>query len=430
MNHEDVDLTPTEEEQSKDTSQAYFAPGTSAQHDQGVLYKGDFQHPNDGTAIAIRRHARALAAHVPVLVKPHSAQVLTDRGRSEPLHFAGVPEAVQAEVGDLTTTSIGRLHPIIHHFVIHKGEDISTRLMRGAVGPLDDPEHIFQARVGIYKSTVIYSVWERDRLDDVTVRELSQVRDIWVPCEQNAEMLLRSGLSKEQVFVVPHPYLPDSPLLHLQRRKPFEQRRFYFIGRWEPRKNPVLLLKTFCEVFSPGDQETLVMKYHGGWQDYPSFDHTVEEIVAQGKWSKEQLLAQVTPIEGFLRADQIVKLHFENNIYVGPSSGEAFCLPAFEAKLAGNRVIHTPYGGTADFCDPLSDLPLHFEMGDVPDSYGWPRGAQWAHVDPAYLADCLRTVQASTSFLATPSFLEKHSLLRVGEQMRDRLRARFEGLRW
>jgi glycosyltransferase involved in cell wall biosynthesis len=284
--YEDVDLTPTKEEQSTDTSQAYFAPGSAAEVEQGVLYKGDFQHPNDGTAIAIRLHARALASQgVPVLLKPHSAQVLTERGTYEPLHFSGIPDQVRDEVGDLMTAPVARLHPVIHHLVIHKHEDISTRLMRGGVGPLEDPENILKARVGIYKSSVIYSVWERDRLDEATVRELRQVRDIWVPCEQNAEMLIQSGLLKEQVFVVPHPYPADSPLQHLQRRKAYPEKRFYFIGRWEPRKNPALLLKAFCEAFDPGGSETLTMKYHGSWKDYPTFDQTVDEIVAQKKWT-------------------------------------------------------------------------------------------------------------------------------------------------
>lgn len=428
--YKDVDLTPTAEEQSTDTGKPHFAPGTDAAAEQGVLYKGDFQHPNDGTAVAIRRHARALASQgVPVLMKPHSAQVLTSRGTFEPLHFSGIPDSVRAEVGDLTTTSVGRLHPVIHHFVIHKHEEISTRLMRGAVGPLDDPENVFKARTAIYGSTVIYSVWERDRIDDATVRELRHVRDVWVPCEMNAEMLVRSGLSREQVFVVPHPYPDDSPLLHLQRRKPYPEKRFYFIGRWEPRKNPVALLKAFCEAFEPGGSESLVMKYHGRWQNYPSFEETLDQITAQGKWRRGQILDQVTPIEGFLREDQILKLHFDNNIYVGPSAGEAFCLPAFEAKLAGNTVIHTPYGGTADFCD-TSDFPISHSLGAVPESYGWPRGSQWAHVDEGHLRDILRMVNPPGAFQPSPYFLRRHSMAEVGARMAKRLRERFEGVRW
>jgi glycosyltransferase involved in cell wall biosynthesis len=413
-----------------DASIAHFAPGSAADFDQGVLYKGDFQHPNDGTAIAIRGHARALAdVGVPVLLKPHSAQVLTSSGRYEPLHFAGIPDSVRAEVGKLTTASIGRLHPVIQHFVIHKAEDISSRLLRGAVGPLDDPENILQARVAIYDNTVVYSVWERDRLDEATIRELRQVRDVWVPCEMNAEMLIKNGLRPEQVFVVPHPYPSDSPLLHLYRRAPYPEKRFYFIGRWEPRKNPALLLETFCRAFEPGGSESLVMKYHGAWQDYPTFAETVRKIVAEGKWTERQIHEQVTAIEGFLRPDQILKLHYDNNIYAGPSEGEAFCLPAFEAKLAGNLVIHTPFGGTADFCD-RTDLPVAFKMGPVPPSYGWPRGSQWADVDGEHLCYTLQRCKPPESFKASRHFLDRHSSERVGMRMAGRLRERFEGIRW
>jgi glycosyltransferase involved in cell wall biosynthesis len=420
MTH-DVELSVTKEERATQVEGPYFAPGSEAESEQGILYQGDYQHDGDGTAIAIRLNARALAAQqVPVLLKPFSATVLRN-GVFEALHINGVSDEVRAEVGGLTNTSVSRLFPLIHHFVVHKHEHIATRLMRGAVGGLDNPEVIANARKVVYGNSVLYSVWERDRIPTQMVRELNRLGDNWVPCEQNAKMLRDSGVREEKVFVVPHPYDPANPMLHLTRRKAFSNKRFYFIGRWEPRKNPVEIIWAFATAFEPGGTERLTMKFHGAWENYPSFEETIDAVVAAGKWTRPQLLAQITPIDRHLRADHIMKLHFENNIYLAPSAGEAWCLPAFDAKLAGNTLIHTPYGGTADFADKNTDLELAFQLEDVPDSYGWPAGSQWAGIMGGHLASLLRRVPVPAEFRRPDDFL-RFSLDNVGKLMVDRLR--------
>jgi len=423
---EEVDGNPSEGTDIENISGAYFAQGTAAAHERGVLYQGDYQNEADGTGIAIRLHAKALAGSgVPVLLKSASGLVMTSKGVYEPLHIAGISDRVREDVGNLPNSSISKLYPAIRHFVVHKSEDISRRVMRGATGGLDDPETLIKLRKAAYGGTVLYSVWERDRVDAATVRELNRMGDNWVPCEQNAEMLRSCGV--QRVSVVPHPFDTDSPLLKLTRRKPMEERRFYFIGRWEPRKNPVEILWAFCKTFRPGDQVHLTMKYHGAWVGYPSFQQTLEDILQEHpKWTKETLLQHVTPIEGHLRPDQILKLHFENNIYLGPSCGEAWCLPAFEAKIAGNMVIHTPYGGTADFCDE-GDAALSYEMEEVPETYGWPKGSKWARPSQQELERILLGCSAPKSYARSPRFTSSYNSIAVGAQMRDRLIEIFGG---
>lgn len=415
------DEMPGNPEEGRDTEEikgAYFAPGAPAQHPRGVLYQGDYQNEADGTGIAIRLHARALASTgVPVLLKPFSGLVLTGKGLFEPMHLAGIPDAVREEVGDLPNTSVGALYPVIRHFVVHKAEDIARRVMRGATGGLDDPETLMKLRRAAYGASVLYSVWERDRVDDQTVREMNRMGDNWVPCEQNAEMLRRCGV--ERVFVIPHPFDPAGQLPKLARRKPIAAKNFYFIGRWEPRKNPVGILWAFVNAFNPGDNAHLTMKFHGAWDGYPSFKQTIEQICeTHPQWTRAAIDKHVTPIEGHLRPDQILKLHFENNIYLAPSSGEAWCLPAFEAKVAGNMVIHTPYGGTADFCDE-SDYALSYALKEVPFSYGWPMGSKWAEPNLEELSLFMHACDPPAAFGRRIS--ERFSLPAVGVQMRARL---------
>lgn len=423
MSEATVDGNP-EEGREVSTVKAYFAPGKAATHKRGVLYQGDYQNESDGTGIAIRLHARALASTgVPLLLKPASSMVLSSRGVFEPLHLAGISEGVKAEVGDLPNTSVAALYPVIRHFVVHKAEDINSRVMRGATSNLDDPEIFIKLSNAAYSGTVLYSVWERDRVDARIVREMNRVGDNWVPCEQNAEMLRKCGV--ERVAVIPHPFDFNNQLTKLTKRRPMKTRRFYNIGRWEPRKNQVEILLAFFETFKPGDDVHLTMKFHGSWEGYPNLAQTLEYIhETHSAWTPEQVEKHLTTIEGHVRADQILKLHYENNIYLAPSAGEAWCLPAFEAKVAGNKLIHTPYGGTADFCE-AGDVALGYELGPVPPTYGWSEDSEWAHVSGTSLRAALGSVEAPEEYVRTVAFSNKFGMPAVGHLMRARLKEIF-----
>jgi hypothetical protein len=54
----------------------------------------------------------------------------------------------------------------------------------------------------------------------------------------------------------------------------------------------------------------------------------------------------------------------------------------FDAKIAGNRMILTGYGGQRDFSGERDPL-IPYEMVDVPPEYGWEQGAKWAKNDQA-----------------------------------------------
>jgi len=411
----------------------YFAPGSKADHDYGVSYQGDYQHLADGTSVAVRLHARALAlTGMPVLLRSFSAEVLTRAGIYEPMHAAGLEEEVLAEIrpnddpeNDLRNTSASKLPLSVKHFVVHKPEQLHQRLMRGVMGALDDPEKLMAARKVIYSQTVLFSVWERDRIDRAMARELSRLGGNWVPCEQNAEMLREAGV--ENVTVMPHPYDPEDPLAQLVRRDPKKIRgkRFYAIGRWEPRKGFAELLETFLLTFAPGEEAWLTIKSHGRWKGYPTAQEVIGNVLAgpnPGGWTAETIEEHVMLIDGFCSRSRIRKLHYMNNIYVCCSHGEAWCLPAFEAKVAGNIMIHVPYGGTADFCDGR-DRELPFKMGPVPESYNWTKGSQWAVWSLVHLRRELIDIRAPEKFERAPTFQALFSLRSVGYRMADSLLA-------
>jgi len=139
-------------------------------------------------------------------------------------------------------------------------------------------------------------------------------------------------------------------------------------------------------------------------------------VIANG-WTNAAFRSRVTLIPGKVTEDAITKLHFMNNVYVSSSRGEAWNLGAFAAKVAGNRLVYVPYGGTEDFSD-ASDVKIPFHMAPVPESYRWEPGAEWADFDTDALCVTLAGTQAPTRF-ERPAWFESHfSLASVGTLMR------------
>lgn len=383
---------------------AHFGQGRPGSHPYAVMYCGEYETLWDGTAVAVRAHARALAgAGLPVLLKSLSSTVIDDQGFARSVFDAGLPVSVQEEVGALELTRAGAFLPIIRHLVVRDAEHLKQVILpRGSIGKTIEEQVSLRAQ--IFASTIVYSVWERDRVDPAIVQILSRVAECWVPSSQNRAMLVGSGVPEEKVVVVPHPFDPNDPILKLRRRKPdTEWRKFYSIGRWEPRKGYVKLVEAFFEAFSPTDQVVLTIKYTGGnWPGYETPEGLIERVSMNRRfqrkgWTLGQISARVKLIEGRFPRAAIHQLHYRNNIYVSASHGEAWCLPAFEACLAGNQVVYVPSGGVEDFVGNGHVAVTPHGSVPVPESYHWESDATWMGYSVKELAEALQKASAPTT---------------------------------
>ncbi len=412
---------------ARNITENYFAPSVTAKHPYGVLYQGEFETPTDGTARAVRLHARALATTgVPLLLRSFSSVVVNAGGVIEPVYAAGLPPEVEFEVGHLLNTDIAEFRPVIKHVVIRSSEHLVQLLMpRGAIPLLNTVEEQIKLRTGIESNLIVYSVWERDRIDEGVARQLRRVKQCWVPCEQNRQLLIGAGVPEQNVHVVPHPYELGDIEKFCHRRAPAHHdgwRRFYSIGRWEPRKGFVRLVKAFLAAFTPDDKVTLTIKYSGSgeWQDYHTPAQTLADAVEIGtyrRWSDAQINERIKLIGGRVKESQITRLHFENNIYVSASHGEAFNWAAFDAKRAGNALVYVPWGGVVDFAE-ASDIAVPHVMKPAHASYRWEHGAQWADYSTEALAEGLQRARIPEAFQAPTSFGERFSIQAVGQKMR------------
>lgn len=397
----------------------YFAPGSEATHPYGVQYQAEWETAWDGTAIAARLHARALAARgLPVLLKSFSGVVVNDAGMPEPVFTAGIPESVRKEIGTLDQTSIGTLGCMIRHMVVRDAPTLERLLVPRHVVH-SDAMALLAIRSKLLDSTIAYTVWERDRVAPGIARALARVGQCWVPCAQNAAALIRSGVPAEKVRVVPHPYDSTDSVCRLTDRKLiYPDRRFYAIGRWEPRKGFHELLGAFLTAFRPGDAARLTIKASGGeWRGYPSPEESLAHWVKQlDYWKPGAVRDHVTIDTRRYPYSKILQLHFDHNLYVLPSHGEAWALPAFAAKLAGNRLVHVPYGGSADYCE-TEDVAVPYRMEGVHPSYGWEPDAEWAGYSIEALAGALRKAEPPSAYVRPAHYERAFGMETVGRQM-------------
>ena len=97
--------------------EAFVAEGKAAEHPWGVQYQGSFEGEADGTARAVRLHARALrAAGIPVFLQSFTGRF---RGTDGSMQTAmATSERVKQEVRHIVHPSIGALRLRIKHAII------------------------------------------------------------------------------------------------------------------------------------------------------------------------------------------------------------------------------------------------------------------------------------------------------------------------
>ncbi len=392
-----------------------------AEHPYGVLYQGPWETLNDGSNRAVRLHARALAGTgIPVRLKSFNHSVLVD-GVAVPVFDAGVDETVDREVRCLFSASISQTVPMIRHIVPRSAESLRQLLVPRSVIH-EDITVIAKMREGLMRSNILYTVWERDRIPAEIANVMKRVALCWVPCLQNAVALEVSGVPFEKIEVIPHPFDPSSRLaVEGPKRSSTGRKDFLAVGIWQPRKAMHEALGAWLRVFEP-DEATLVMKTTPTqWPGYPSPQDSIrlwiedDRVRAKG-WTLSALKGRFRMITSKLTDEEMVNLHLNSNIYLSPSHGEAWGLGAYDAKVAGNRLVHVPWGGTADFAGP-DDVAVPFKLGPVDEGYHWEEGTSWANYDIEALEDSLRRVEPPKTHRRAEMFDACYSILGVGRHM-------------
>jgi hypothetical protein len=403
---------------AEDMKEEYAAPGQKAVLPFGVIYQGAWVNPADGMARHVRESALALATQFPVRLGNVGIQLFLDED---------VDPQVLRQVGYLRKVSFSETACAVRHIVID-----SAGYLRAVVCPSGVNLVGKGAPDKVYGSTVLHTSLERDRVGGEIARELQKIRMVWVPCAANAAALRLSGVCEAQIGVIPYPYDPST---HLATQIPAPRgredvpsgKRFYSIGKWEPRKAHHAMIGAFLLSHTPKDRACLTIKTHGWgkWKDYPEPKASLAAwasdpaVIARG-WRRDHIDRLVRLVTERLTDQEIADLHRKNNVYVSAGHGEAWDIPAFDARCAGNSLVYVGYGGPEDYtvADDEHFVQVPHQMGPVDPAYKWEPSARWAVYELEDLAEAMAMVKPPQRRVHPHRFPNMYGRHAVGMLMR------------
>ena len=235
--------------------------------------------------------------------------------------------------------------------------------------------HLNPALVGAYHTgvggryNIAYCAWETKQLPKAAytrvgesrtvVQDLNDYDEIWVPTKHLVEVFIRSGVTKP-IYVIPHALTEQVLRIPAKKDPPLPSAGvgFYFVGSWNPRKNPEGLLRAYWGTQWTIAEPALLSLQLTSPDRTPTSVETHSWLVGQRVQELRELL--VAPQDGprlaLLTTPRsyawVLQLHQNNHVFVTASRGEGFCLPALEAVALGNYVI----GGGGPALEDLAAL--------------------------------------------------------------------------
>lgn len=311
-----------------------------------VLFRTPWKRPDDGWAVAARAYARAM----------HLGGLDVRLSSWQPNEPNPTPEVWQ-EVGAFTG-----MPPVwdVHVFSCMLGSaknmsSIFSNMALRNTGP-----------------QAYHCVFERQNVEADLAEKLNLLAGVWAQCSANRDVLVEAGV--RNVTLIHHPYFDDDP--HLRLDPPRECRRYYWIGRNEPRKAPDVLVRAFMRAFHPGEARlTLKLSAYAHTHEVVPITSAIEDEVGNRGWTASNWRDSIHLIEGRLSKEEMLQLHADNDVYVSASRGEGLDLPAFAAKMAGRQLVLTDSGGPRDFLNDGDVLVPPCGLVPASADYSWGEGA-------------------------------------------------------
>lgn len=244
--------------------------------------------------------------------------------------------------------------------------------------------------------------WETNRVPEGWRDVLRRLDEIWVPSAFLLDVLRESGIETPAAHI-PLPvdtehYTPGPRRLGIDPTWTV----FLYVGTWDPRKRPDLIVRAFSKAFRASDRAILLLKcYMTGeiGRDQELLDRWIAEARSGD--------AHIRGIGGVRSDAEMLDLYRCANAFVTASRGEGYCLPAVQAMSCGKPVISTAWSAFADY----AQIPVRHSLKSVPPEIGLPgytSDQHWGVIDDAALAEKLAWAHARRS-----------ELLRLGEKARQ-----------
>ncbi len=216
--------------------------------------------------------------------------------------------------------------------------------------------------------------WETDRVPPKMVAQFAGADEIWVGSSFNVEALARWGIRRDKIKVLPTPVAVERYGAHVQPLPWADEQRFTFLACFDVsvRKGWDLLFRAFFAEFKPSENARMVLNVHSsfesGRKDLIRHLERWAKAFAGPAWVNEnnEWRSPEPPllcIAEDLHADEMPRFYRSGNVYVMPSRGEGWGIPAMEAMASGLPVIATAWGGQMDYMDDETALLVRCTAG-------------------------------------------------------------------
>jgi glycosyltransferase involved in cell wall biosynthesis len=259
--------------------------------------------------------------------------------------------------------------------------------------------------------------WEYGAVPEIWVDGINRnVDELWVPSRFVRDVLVRSGVARERIVVIPNGvdlsiFNPKGPTVRPAASRKF---MFLFVGGVIRRKGIDLLLEAYREAFNPGDDVSLLVAALGSDAAY-QHNSLLEQVMSA---AQNPALPHLELLTGDLDDATLANLYRGCDAFVLPYRAEGFCMPALEAMACGKPVITTAAGPSQDFCSPATTYLVPARECRVPEdppAFGKLRGEfTWFEEDLVELVRTLRRVYHS-----------REEAARRGLAAAEQVRARF-----
>lgn len=221
------------------------------------------------------------------------------------------------------------------------------------------PHHLIKTEK--FKKNIGYFVGESVKFRHLSWFEyLSLMDEVWVPNDD-----LKTNLELENfiqpIRTIPYPFDIQKYQISHSKNISFKSNdykfKFYYIGEWNDRKNIESIVRSFHAEFSSYEPVALVLKVkkfgHNPQQLHGEVKNFCDNIKKEMRLysSLESYHEEIIMTED-VSSEIISMIHQSCDCFVGPTHGEGWSIPAFEAMCYGKTPICSNEGGPKYFINP------------------------------------------------------------------------------
>ncbi len=245
---------------------------------------------------------------------------------------------------------------------------------------------------------VAFTIFE---LDTFTPREMHHLRSqdaIFVCSDWAREACLQNGLDETPIHIVPLGV--DRAIFHenVQPKRSWSETVFMQVGKLEPRKGQLDLLRAFEAAFTPKDSVRLVLSCGNPFISQADLDTLLRPFRKSPLASKISLLTNELP-----NLRSVAELMAAADCGVFAARAEGWNLEALEMLSMGKQVIATDYSAHTEFLNSENARLIDIDAREYAHPGRHPgQWAAWGNAQHEQLVAHLRDVHAAKQAVALP----------------------------